>query len=229
LSRLAFAVPLALALAGCSLAPDYARPAAPVPQSWPAGDAYLQHSEAALPEVSYRDVFRDPRLQALVEQALANNRDVRIAAANLAAARARVGVVRSAQFPEVGVSASAAYQGRDGRRQPELCAPGRASPASSSTCSGASPTPPSRARTHALATEAAARTVRLGLVADLANAWATYAAERDLLAIAAETAANARRAVELTQARLDRRHRPADRTCARPSRCWRPPRATSPR
>ena len=57
MSRLLLALPLALALSGCSLAPDYARPAAPVPQSWPAGDAYLAQAEAALPEVSYRDVF----------------------------------------------------------------------------------------------------------------------------------------------------------------------------
>src|SRR5690606_29932586 len=98
LRRPALALPLVLALVGCSLAPAYERPAAPVPQSWPAGDAYLRQSEAALPEVSYQDVFRDPRLQTLIAQALDNNRDVRIAAANLAAARAQVRVVRSAQF-----------------------------------------------------------------------------------------------------------------------------------
>ena len=193
-------LPLALTLAGCSLAPDYARPAAPVPASWPAGDAYLAQAEAALPEVSHRDVFRDPRLQALIAEALANNRDLRVAAANLAAARARVGVVRSAQFPEVGVGASASYQGRDGADSEsyalqvgvasfELDLFGRLANATAAE------------QDRALATEAATRTVRLGLVADLANAWATYAADRDLLAIAAETAANARHAVELTEAR----------------------------
>ena len=202
MSRLVLALPLALALAGCSLAPDYARPEAPMPQSWPAGDAYLVQTEAALPEVSYRDVFRDPRLQALIGEALANNRDVRIAAANLAAARAQVGVVRSAQFPEVGVGASASLQTREGRDSEsyelrggiasfELDLFGRLANATEAQ------------RERMLATEAAARTVRLGLVADLADAWATYAADRDLLAIAAETATNARRAVELTQARLE--------------------------
>ena len=114
MSRVLLTVPLVLTLAACSLAPDYARPEAPVPVSWPAGDAYLAQSEAALPAVSYRDVFRDPRLQALIGQAMANNRDVRIAAANLAAARAQVGVVRSAQFPQVGVGASADLQTREG-------------------------------------------------------------------------------------------------------------------
>ena len=98
---------LASLIAGCSLAPQYVRPTPPVPASWPAGDAYLAQSEASLPAVSYRDIFTDPRLQALVEQALANNRDLRVAAANLAAARAQVRAVRANQFPEVGVSASA--------------------------------------------------------------------------------------------------------------------------
>jgi multidrug efflux system outer membrane protein len=173
-----------------------------VPQSWPAGDAYLLQSEAALPEVSYRDVFHDPRLQALIGEALANNRNVRIAAANLAAARSRVGVVRSAQFPEVGVGTSASYQSREGADSEsyavrfgvasfELDLFGRLANATAAE------------QDHALATEAAARTVRLALVADLANAWAIYAADRDLLAIATDTAANARRAVDLTRARLE--------------------------
>ena len=50
--------------------PDYVRPDAAVPPSWPAGDAYLRQSEATLPAVTYQDIFRDPRLQALIEQAL---------------------------------------------------------------------------------------------------------------------------------------------------------------
>ena len=68
-----------LALAGCWLAPKTMLPTPPVPQGWPVGDAYLLQSEAALPILSYKRVVTDPRLQALTEQALANNRDLRIA------------------------------------------------------------------------------------------------------------------------------------------------------
>ena len=78
---------LALALAGCSMEPKYVQPAAPVPPSWPVGDAYLKQSEAALPAVTWRDIFRDSRLQKLIVQALAENRDLRLAAANIRAAR----------------------------------------------------------------------------------------------------------------------------------------------
>src|SRR3546814_1552338 len=84
-----------LALAGCSLAPKTVLPTPPGPQGGPVGDAYLLQSEAALPILSYKSVFTDPRLQALTEQALANNRDLRIAYANVAAARAQVRVTRS--------------------------------------------------------------------------------------------------------------------------------------
>src|SRR5690606_41819497 len=105
-----------LALAGCSLAPKTVLPAPPVPQSWPAGDAYLLQSEATLPILSYKSVFTDARLQALIEQALGGNRDLRTAYANVAAARAQARVTRSGQFPELGVSAGAGYSdgGGDG-------------------------------------------------------------------------------------------------------------------
>jgi len=189
----------ALALTGCSLAPTYQRPAAPVPPSFPRGEAYSAPVEGALPSVSYRDLFRDARLQTLIAQALANNRDLRVAAANLAAARAQVRVTRSAQFPGVGVSGSATYRRGQGDSYAlqggvssfELDLFGRLANATAEQ------------RERALASEANARTVRIGLVADLAQAWIIYAADRDLLTIAEDTAANAGKAVELTRLRLE--------------------------
>jgi multidrug efflux system outer membrane protein len=89
---------LAILATGCaSMEPAYVRSAPPIPASWPAGDAYLRQSEVALPAVTYRQVFRDPRLQALIEQALVNNRDMQIAAANIAAGRARYRIQRAQQ------------------------------------------------------------------------------------------------------------------------------------
>lgn len=193
-----------LILAGCSLAPKTVLPPAPVAASWPVGDAYLLQSEAALPILSYKQVFTDPRLQALTEQALANNRDLRIAFANVAAARAQVRVTRSGQFPIVGASAGAGYGEsagatsgsgdfslRGGITAFELDLFGKLANATEAD------------RNRALGTEAASRTVRIGLIADLAQAWANYGADRDLLAIAQQTAANARENVRLTRARLD--------------------------
>ncbi len=197
-----------LALAGCSLAPKTVLPAPPVPQSWPAGDAYLLQSEAALPILSYQSVFTDPRLQSLADQALANNRDLRVAYANVAAARAQVRVTRSGQFPQLGINAGAGYSDsgsggtgsgggggdfslRGGITAFELDLFGKLANATEAD------------RNRALGTEAASRTVRLALIAGLADAWATYGADRDLLKIAEDTAANARESVRLTKARLD--------------------------
>lgn len=105
------------ALAGCSLAPKYVRPELPVPQSWPAGDAYLRQSEATLPSITYRDVFRDVRLQAIVDQALVNNRDLRIAAANIASARAQYRIQRADLLPQIDASGRYSYSdGGNGSR-----------------------------------------------------------------------------------------------------------------
>ncbi|WP_443026658.1 efflux transporter outer membrane subunit [Sphingomonas sp. Leaf21] len=102
----------ATALSGCSLAPKYERPATPVPTSWPVGDAYLRQSEAALPTVRYTDVFRDARLQRLIVQALSNNRDLRIAAANIASTRAQYRIQRGSLFPQIDATGRYSYTDR---------------------------------------------------------------------------------------------------------------------
>ena len=87
---------LGLALGACSLAPTYHRPDAPVPERFPAADT----GQAALP--AWRDFFQDPRLQALIELALKNNRDLRIAVGRVEEARAQFGIVQSDRLPTIG-------------------------------------------------------------------------------------------------------------------------------
>src|ERR1700716_3904249 len=105
---------LAIAAAtGCSMEPKYARPELPVPPSWPTGDAYLRQSEAALPSYGYHEVFADSRLTAVIDQALARNQDVALAAANIAAARAQYHIQRAELLPELDASASYRRAGGD--------------------------------------------------------------------------------------------------------------------
>jgi len=104
----------ATVLSACSLAPKYERPAAPVPASWPQGDAYLRQQEASLPAITYRDVFRDARLQRLIDQSLSANRPLRVAAANIQAARAQYRIQRADLFPQLDATARYSYQ--DGGR-----------------------------------------------------------------------------------------------------------------
>jgi len=103
---------LALLAAGCtSMEPKYVRPDPAVPASWPVGDPYLVQAEAGLPALTYKQVFTDPRLQTLVAQALANNRDLRVAAANIAAARERYRIQRAQQFPQLDASGGVTLSG----------------------------------------------------------------------------------------------------------------------
>jgi len=97
-------VVLALALAGCgTLAPSYEQPAAPVASNWPQGEAYQADSPAAQAaiDLAWRDLFVDQRLEQLLELALKENRDLRIAALNIERARALYQVQRSDLFPTI--------------------------------------------------------------------------------------------------------------------------------
>jgi multidrug efflux system outer membrane protein len=99
-----------LCLAGCiDLAPAYHRPASPVPARFPVGPAYPSVPAAPSPLASWREFFSDSKLRDVIEAALANNRDLRMAVANIAAARAQYHVQRAALFPKVDASASANY------------------------------------------------------------------------------------------------------------------------
>jgi multidrug efflux system outer membrane protein len=197
----------AMALAGCmSMDPAYQRPAAPVPASWPAGDPYPVEAPA-LPDFTHRDVFRDPRLQTVIARALGNNRDLRIAAANIAAARAQVRITRGAQLPQVGSAASVDANPRRNATTGETTGV-QFSPAISVLPSFevdlfdrlASLT---RAQQERLfATGAAARATRVALIGDIADAWLSYAADSSLLAIAENTVRAAERSRVLTEARL---------------------------
>jgi len=94
-------------LGACSLQPVYRRPDAPVAPAYPTGAAYppsAAGSPGTLPadEIGWRDFLTDPRLQRLVEIALANNRDLRVAALNVAQVRAQYRIQRAAMFPQIG-------------------------------------------------------------------------------------------------------------------------------
>jgi multidrug efflux system outer membrane protein len=199
-----FAALLALLASGCmSLEPHYVRPESAVPASWPLGDAYLAQSEAALPAVTYKEIFRDTRLQALIQQALINNRDLMAAAANIAAAREQFRIQRAGQFPVVNAGAGTTLTGDKGGNVDASYTAGLSVPSFEIDLFGRV-----RSLSHAqleryFATEAAARATRLALVAGIADAWLVYGADSSLLGIANETARSAATTVKLTRARLE--------------------------
>ena len=197
---------IALLLTGCiSMEPAYVQPGAAVPASWPAGDAYLRQSEAALPAITYRDIFRDARLQRLIEQGLDNNRDLMVAAANIASAREQYRVQRADLFPHVDAAADVLVTpAPSGENGPDTSYRiGTTVNAFELDLFGRVRSLTKAELNRYFASEAAARSTRLVLVGDIANAWLTYAADASLLKIAEDTATSAKRSVSLTRARLE--------------------------
>jgi multidrug efflux system outer membrane protein len=96
---------LPLFLAGCKVGPDYAPPTVALPDGWRELDAA---QGASLANTPWWELYPDPVLQDLVRQALAQNRDLRIAIERIEEARARYGFTRADLFPKVDASAGAA-------------------------------------------------------------------------------------------------------------------------
>jgi multidrug efflux system outer membrane protein len=200
-----------LALGGCSLEPHYVTPLPAVAPGWPVGDAYLRQTEASLPSITYRDIFREPRLQSLIERALANNQNVAISLANVEAARAQYRVQRSQIFPTIGADAGVSLSKINTAQQGQAFNGGGTRTVYNTSIGlssfeidlfGRLRNLSKAALQDYLGTEAAVRATRLSLVGELASAYLTLASDRSLLAIAVDTETSAQRSVELTRARL---------------------------
>jgi multidrug efflux system outer membrane protein len=195
---------LAILADGCTtMEPEYVRPEAAVPASWPVGDPYLVQVEAALPALSYKQVFTDARLQTLIAQALANNRNLRAAAANIAVAREQYRIQRADQLPTVTANGGATLSGDKDKGASARYQAGVGVPDYEIDLFGRLRSLTDVQLNRYFATEAGARATRLALVASIAKAWLDHAADSSLLRISAETAASAEKSVRLTRIRLE--------------------------
>lgn len=196
---------LALLASGCmSMEPKYVQPEPAIPASWPIGDPYLRQSEAQLPALTYQQIFQDARLQTLITQALANNRDLATAAANIAAAREQYRIQRAQQFPELDARAGTTVSGGEGNSGVGADhSVGVGIPNFEIDLFGRLRSLTNVQRNRYFATEAAARATRLTLVADIASAWLTYAADASLLRITKQTQESAQKSTRLTRLRLE--------------------------
>lgn len=185
----------ALTLAGCNMAPTYVRPAAPVPAALPTGEAYAP-VQAGAAGLAWTQLVGDTKLQAVIERALANNRDLRATLANVQAARAQYRIQRASQLPTITGDASAAFVRQNDVRRNSYSADigfgafeidlfGRLRNLSES------------ALQSYLATQEGARAARIALIAETANAYATLAADQELLAVSRQTLASAQRTLDL--------------------------------
>ena len=201
-SRLTLLLP-ALLLAGCvNLAPDYQQPQAPIPQQWPAS-AELGSASA---QIGWQAFFLDARLKQVIEQTLANNRDLRVAALNVEKARALYRVQRAEQLPTLNAGGS----GTHSRTPASLSGTGSASTTHQYSAAlglsgyeldlfGRIRNLSDAALEDYLALEETRRSTQISLLAEVANAWLTLAADRDLLKLAEDTLTSQQASYELQQ------------------------------
>ncbi|WP_372730660.1 efflux transporter outer membrane subunit [Novosphingobium sp.] len=189
----------ALALTACNLAPKYTRAEAPVPSELPQGPAYaaLPASETSADALGWRDFFTDPRLQSVIAKALADNRDLRVALANVERARAVYRVNRAALFPIVnGAGTLSAVQGTQGRVTDNFLVQAGAS-AYEIDLWGRLRNLGAASFQRYLATDEGRKSTQIALIAETASAWLTHAATADALRIAKETLATRQETLDI--------------------------------
>ena len=194
-------------LAGCSLAPRYERPAAPIAAVYPVEPDQAGERAAA---TGWRAFFPDPRLQTLVELALANNRDLRIAALRIEEARAQYNIQSADQWPNLNATAS----GNRSRTPADLSARGVSSVGTSyqvglSLASfeldffGRVRSLNNAALAQYLATEEAARAAQITLVAEVAKAYLAERAFEEQYALARKTLESRESGYKLAKQRFE--------------------------
>ena len=202
---------MSLSLAGCmSLAPSYQRPAAPVAASFPAlpseaGVAAPAASSTPAAEIAWQEFFSDARLKRLIELALQNNRDLRIAALNIEQARALYGVRRADQWPTVNIAAT-------GSRTPSTTQTGSIASAYTAGLAvtafeldffGRLRSLSDAAFAQYLATEEARKNVHISLVASVANIYLSLLADKELLQLTRQTLATREEQLKLTKLKFE--------------------------
>jgi len=184
-----------LALGGCTMIPKYRRPEAPVPAALPAGPAATGGSPAApaAPEPAWREFFTDPGLRGVIELALADNRDLRIAALNVEKMQAVYRIQRSSLYPSV-----AAAGGADNSRIPrQMSSTGSAYTVEQYSVLGTASweldlfgrlrSLKAKALNQYLATVEGRKSAQISLVAAVAGSYLSLAADRESLDLAKAT------------------------------------------
>lgn len=190
-------------LSGCvtTMAPHYEQPSAPIPALWPESAGVAAEMATDIP---WQSLFADPRLRQVVQLALDNNRDLRVAVLNIEKARALYGIQRSALFPEVGAGLS----GNSGRTPASVSPTGTAIVSHVYSANlgitayeldlfGRVRSLKDQALQQYLATEEAQRATRIGLVAEVAGAYLGLAADTEQLGLARDTLRSRQEAYDL--------------------------------
>jgi len=199
---------------GCTLAPRYARPSPPVRETWPSGPAYRDLTAVTntpcTAETAWREIYTDAGLRGVIEMALTNNRDLRIASMSVERARAYYGIQRAGLLPAVDAVGSASKARTPG----DLASSGKAQTTERYDANlgvaaweidffGRIRSLKDRALEEFYASEQARRSVQILLVSSVAQAYFALAADRANLRLSQNTLEAQQAAFDLVQRRYD--------------------------
>ncbi|WP_302175808.1 efflux transporter outer membrane subunit [uncultured Hydrogenophaga sp.] len=196
------ALAAAAVLAGCSMIPERPQAQAGVPQAYPMATAAPATAPSAA-DLAWSGFITDARLRDVVQRALTNNRDLRVATLNIEQVRAQYQIQRSNQFPTINLAAS-------GNRQPnasggitDLYSVGLATSAWEIDFFGRLASLKEAALAQFLASEEARRAAQTSLVATVSSTWLSLQANESLLALTRQTLKTREDSLRLTKLRFD--------------------------
>ncbi|MGB4117238.1 MAG: efflux transporter outer membrane subunit [Polaromonas sp.] len=205
-----FIAACALFLGGCaSLAPEYKRPPAPVAAQFPVvSGAMAAASTTPASGIEWQSFFTDAKLKQLIETALLNNRDLRIAVLNIEQARAQFQIRRAEQFPTINAALTGARQpnptpANGAGRITSVYSAGLAVTAYELDFFGRVASLKDAALAQYLATEEGRKTAQISLIASVANTYLALLADDELLAITQQTLATRQASYKLAKLRFD--------------------------
>lgn len=200
--RATMAALVAATLAGCaSMVPPYERPAAPVAAQFPNAGTAMAGTPAA--EIDWRHMFSDARLQRLIEIALANNRDLRVAALNVEQAQARWQIQHASLWPTVNAGIGVNRQAQANGNSVTTYSAGFLVTAYELDFFGRLRALSDSAQAQAVSAEEGRRAVQIALIASVASVHLALLADDELLKLTHETLDTRVESLRLTQLRFD--------------------------
>ncbi|WP_428311746.1 efflux transporter outer membrane subunit [Hydrocarboniphaga sp.] len=215
-------VSAALFSAGCTMIPDYQRPEAPLAAAYES-TATAGADKTVAADIGWREFFTDPQLRSLIETALNNNRDLRVAALNVESARAQYRIQRAALLPTIDASGSESVT----KYPAGVVSSGAGSGADTGSSTAVGTDDITRTFTAGvgitayevdlfgrirslnaarladyLALEQTRRSTQISLVAEVANAYFALIADQRLLTVTRTTLESQQSTLELSQKRL---------------------------
>ncbi|PNG26230.1 hypothetical protein CR492_08880 [Methylocella silvestris] len=190
-------ITLAISMGGCSLVPDYQRPALPVAANWPGGSVAAGVKPADMipaADVGWRDFFIDPVMRELIALSLANNRDLRVAVLNVAQAQAQYRSDRASLFPTIDATSGLQWSRTPGDVYGSTSATtmreysvGLGAVNWELDLFGRIRSQAQQAQETYLSDAATRLSTQISLIAQVASAYLTWLADRDALAVSQNT------------------------------------------